>query len=250
MKHVFYYLTLTPGSAAQGEVLLNGFPLMRDPVPARATWMDMVNLHLTVPENRLQLRLRLAASGTSVVLRLRRFEEEMIVTPEDGDPIELIGAIQDADGSVTLPATPDGLLTLDVRFRAPEFDFSEVYRAAPPVSQSAAVAFAQGLAEAFAGGDLQPLMDASHDRILDLAIAYGRPVGEIEAAVRAEYSDMAAVGLAPPKAARALAFADGRLVEPVAAGDAPLLVTLGAPEEGAEARLYIGLRRGRLQVSR
>lgn len=249
MTHIYYYLTITPGAAAQGEVLLNGFPLARDPMPARATWMDMVNLHLTGAQNSLQLRLRLEAAEP-VRLQLRRFREGMIITPEDGEPVQISGAVQGADGAVMLSASEDRLVTADLRFKAPEFDFSEVYRSAPSVEEAAAAAFGQEISQALADGNLAPIMESSRDRIADLARAFGRPVEEVAAAVEEEYAEMAANGLRPPVVERTLSFVSGRLIEPVGSSDAPLLRTRPDNPEPIEARIFVGMRRGRLQIVR
>jgi hypothetical protein len=250
VTHIFYYLTITPAAAAQGDILLNGFPLARDPIPARAMWMDMVNLHLTGASNSLQLRLRLEAAGATVRLQLRRFREGMVVTPEDGEPVQLSGAIQGPDGSVVLTASEDRVIAADLRFNSPEFDFSEIYRSAPAVDPAAAAAFAQEVAQALVAGNLGPLMEGSGDRIGDLARAFGRPVSDIRAAVEAEYGEMAASGLRPVVVDKTLSFAGGRLVEPVPYGEEPLLRTRPDNPEPIEARLFVGLRRGRLQIVR
>lgn len=250
MSHDYYYLSFTPPGELRGTMLLNGFPVSENPLPARTTRMDMLNMSLCGARNLLRIDLNsVDGSAFALKLELKAHAADSIVTPSSGRAIPISDAAQ-PPGGIALQSDPHGRLTFEGWFATPGLDFSDLFFRAPPVDRAAAALFAKQVVEAFETRAIEPLLGWHERLIRDVAVARGISPAEALAGVREEIQEAMSIGLAPGWAQRPISFrpwCEGRLLEAVVSTDRPLIKTVGGE---MDMPCFIAQVDGRLQVVR
>jgi hypothetical protein len=248
------YIFVDTDVNAKVRIEINGFPLRDRLMQAGLQWMDILNLHLTGVET---LTVRATAPGpVTLRLRLSRYEDGMLITPEDGTalPIRMHGAVDEPprgpDGSMIL-ASPIGVLAEEMEVQTRGFDFSSVYRTGAIIPEPVALQAAQRVLAAFDAGDTTMLTRMAGGKIADFAIAWGAPEPEIQAMATTDFAEMIAEGPVEhgtPPAITLHPAVEGRLVEARLDGEA--LLRAGQAPLTSRYPIFLGMRNGLVTILR
>jgi hypothetical protein len=93
---IFYSLAVTFSNCSL-EVTCNGFPIVRAAPHATVTYQYAINPYLVEKGNELRFRVmplpgETTPGNTDITASIKTFEKGQIVTPEDGQPVELTAA--------------------------------------------------------------------------------------------------------------------------------------------------------------
>ena len=256
----FHYLILVPSVDMRIDVLVNGFPLVRQNVTAGSEWQAMLDIHNVGGANQLEVTgVSLPGSVGTLDVRLRAYSEIMVVTLEDGIdlPITL--------GEDVPERTPEGILHLPIdeisgrltasltyaQLSGPTFP--EVYLGDETISEELSERGARSILRSFGDGDLSKFIMSFWARNADFAKVYGETVEQSEAAFTALVEDGIVAGLPKgyaDKPVEITMWAGGRLAEVTVVDDLLIRSNKDANDEVTELSVFLGIRDGHPSVVR
>lgn len=261
----FYYLSYCVDHDLDLLVTINGFPLRNGRVYGRITNQAILNEYLVNGRNRLCFQFPGAGDaigGGNALLDagIKVFMEGEVVTPEDGRRVQLYPQQGGGESAPILfiqetaqpTSTEDASLCYD--FRNDDYDFSA--RLNGPIlslEEAPLIDYAMYLIGLFERGNVGAFLDQYAAKAKDLAIAYGRPLDEVQSEVVELVMEAMGQGLAHvPGRDEILVrnWCDGRIYELAIKPNLSLINTQEGPEGSVEVPIFVSVIDRRFRIIR